>query len=55
MKVDPDSTWLLLNELYCPVQLTPPHASLHPVPLRAASGQQSPYASNVLRLLRELQ
>ncbi|XP_047397176.1 TELO2-interacting protein 1 homolog [Sciurus carolinensis] len=55
MKVDPDSTWFLLNDLYCPLPLTPPHASLHPVLLRGASVQQSPYATNVLRLLRELQ
>ncbi|XP_066869221.1 TELO2-interacting protein 1 homolog isoform X1 [Kogia breviceps] len=55
MKVDPDSTWLLLNELYCPREFTPPHPSLHPVQLRGATGQQSPYAANVLRLLQELQ
>uniref|UniRef100_A0A8D2DIJ4 TELO2-interacting protein 1 homolog n=1 Tax=Sciurus vulgaris TaxID=55149 RepID=A0A8D2DIJ4_SCIVU len=54
MKVDPDSTWFLLNDLYCPLPLTPPHASLHPVLLRGASVQQSPYATNVLQLLREL-
>ncbi|XP_061064397.1 TELO2-interacting protein 1 homolog [Eubalaena glacialis] len=55
MKVDPDSTWLLLNELYCPQEFTPPHPSLHPVQLRGATGQQSPFAANVLRLLQELQ
>ncbi|KAG3263249.1 TELO2-interacting protein 1 homolog [Ictidomys tridecemlineatus] len=55
MKVDPDSTWLLLNQLHCPLQFTPPHASLRPVPLGMASEQQSPYASNVLQLLRDLQ
>ncbi|XP_023984079.1 TELO2-interacting protein 1 homolog [Physeter macrocephalus] len=55
MKVDPDSTWLLLNELYCPQEFTPPHPSLHPVQLPGATGQQSPYAANVLRLLQELQ
>ncbi|XP_053429654.1 TELO2-interacting protein 1 homolog isoform X2 [Nycticebus coucang] len=57
MKVDPDSTWLLLNGLYCPVQLTPPHPSLHPVSLQlcGACGQQNPYSANVLLLLRELQ
>ncbi|XP_054323786.1 TELO2-interacting protein 1 homolog [Pongo pygmaeus] len=55
MKVDPDSTWFLLNELYCPVQFTPPHPSLHPVQLHGASGQQNPYMTNVLQLLKELQ
>ncbi|XP_045384558.1 TELO2-interacting protein 1 homolog isoform X1 [Lemur catta] len=55
MKVDPDSTWLLLSELYCPVQFTPPHPSLRPVRLRGASKQQNPYLANVLLLLRELQ
>ncbi|XP_034497737.1 TELO2-interacting protein 1 homolog isoform X2 [Ailuropoda melanoleuca] len=55
MKVDPDSTWFLLNELYCPEQLTPPHPSLHPVHLRGITGQGNPYATNVLRLLQELQ
>lgn len=55
MKVDPDSTWFLLNELYCPEQLTPPHPSLHPVQLRGAVGQQNPYTANVLLLLQELQ
>ncbi|XP_069351679.1 TELO2-interacting protein 1 homolog [Eulemur rufifrons] len=55
MKVDPDSTWLLLNELYCPVQFTPPHPSLRPVQLRRAPEQQNPYLANVLLLLRELQ
>lgn len=54
MKVDPDSTWFLLNELYCPEQLTPPHPSLHQVQLRGAMGQQNPYKANVLCLLQEL-
>ncbi|XP_045430634.1 TELO2-interacting protein 1 homolog isoform X2 [Pipistrellus kuhlii] len=54
MKVDPDCTWFLLNELYCPEQLTPPHPALHPVRLRGGPGPQNPYAANVLLLLREL-
>ncbi|XP_004430471.1 PREDICTED: TELO2-interacting protein 1 homolog [Ceratotherium simum simum] len=54
MKVDPDSTWFLLNELYCPTKFTPPHPSLHPVQLRGATGQQNQYSTNVLRLLQEL-
>ncbi|XP_006881579.1 PREDICTED: TELO2-interacting protein 1 homolog [Elephantulus edwardii] len=55
MKVDPDSTWFLLNELYCPQQLAPPHSSLYPVRLRGPTGQPNPYTANVLRLLSELQ
>ncbi|XP_057559222.1 TELO2-interacting protein 1 homolog isoform X1 [Hippopotamus amphibius kiboko] len=55
VKVDPDSTWFLLNELYCPEEFTPPHPSLHPVQLRGATRQQNPYAANVLHLLQELQ
>ncbi|KAM8774914.1 TELO2-interacting protein 1 homolog isoform 1-T1 [Rhynchonycteris naso] len=55
MQVDPDSAWFLLNELYCPEQFIPPHPSLHPVRLRGASGQQNPYAANVLLLLGQLQ
>ncbi|XP_023570728.1 TELO2-interacting protein 1 homolog [Octodon degus] len=54
MKIDPDFTWFLLNELYCPLQFTPPHPSLHPVQLRGAFGQQNPYTTNVLYLLQEL-
>ncbi|KAG8517828.1 TELO2-interacting protein 1 [Galemys pyrenaicus] len=54
MKVDPDSIWFLLNELYCPEQPTLPHPNLHPVQLRGAPGQQNPYKANVLRLLQEL-
>ncbi|XP_027277054.1 TELO2-interacting protein 1 homolog [Cricetulus griseus] len=56
MKVDPDSTWLVLHELCCPVQqFTAPHPSLHPVQLQAATEQQNPFATNVLYLLQKLQ
>lgn len=56
IKVDPDSTWLLLHELYCPVQqLTAPHPSLHPVQLQGATKPQNPYATNVCHLLLLLQ
>ncbi|XP_075384880.1 TELO2-interacting protein 1 homolog [Tenrec ecaudatus] len=54
MKVDPDSTWLVLSEHHCPELLTPPHPSLCPVRLPGAPGQQSPYTANVLHLLQEL-
>lgn len=56
MRVDPDSTWLLLHELYCPVQqFTAPHPSLHPVQLQGATQPQNPYATNVCHLLLQLQ
>ncbi|EHB17970.1 hypothetical protein GW7_01976 [Heterocephalus glaber] len=55
MKVDPDSIWFLLNELYCPLQFIAPHPSLHLVQRRGFSGQQSLYSANVLYLLQELQ
>lgn len=54
MKVDPDSTWFLLTELYCPEQPAPPHPSLQRVQLRGATGQQNPYKASVLHLLQEL-
>lgn len=54
MKVDPDSTWFLLNELYCPEEFTPPHPSLHPVQLRGSTSPQNPYTANVLLLLQQL-
>lgn len=54
MKVDPDSTWFILNELYCPEPPRPPHPSLFPVQLRGGHGQQNPYKANVLCLLQEL-
>lgn len=54
MKVDPDFTWFLLNELYCPEQPTPPHPSLYPMKLWGATEPQNPYKANVLYLLQEL-
>ncbi|XP_049635097.1 TELO2-interacting protein 1 homolog [Suncus etruscus] len=54
MKVDPDSTWFLLNELYCPEQPAPPHPSLYPMQLWGATEPQNPYKANVLYLLQEL-
>lgn len=54
MKVDPDSTWFLLNELYCPQQPAPPHPSLYPMQLWGATEPQNPYKANVLYLLQEL-
>ncbi|XP_055977188.1 TELO2-interacting protein 1 homolog [Sorex fumeus] len=54
MKVDPDSTWFLLHELYCPEPPAPPHPSLQPVQLQGTPAPQNPYKANVLRLLREL-
>ncbi|XP_069844423.1 TELO2-interacting protein 1 homolog [Dipodomys merriami] len=54
MKVDPDFTWLLLNQLYCPLHFTPSHPRLHPVRLQGAPTQQNPYAANVFYLLQKL-
>ncbi|XP_054996340.1 TELO2-interacting protein 1 homolog [Sorex araneus] len=54
MRVDPDSTWFLLHELYCPEPPAPPHPSLQPLQLRATPAPQNPYKANVLCLLREL-
>ncbi|XP_054073990.1 TELO2-interacting protein 1 homolog [Rissa tridactyla] len=55
MQVDPDSTWLLLNELCCPHQYEPPHASLRPVKLRGMGRQRNEFTDNVLLLLERLQ
>ncbi|XP_032760531.1 TELO2-interacting protein 1 homolog [Rattus rattus] len=56
MQVDPDSTWLLLHQLHCPVQqFTAPHPSLHPVQWQGATKPQNPYATNVCHLLLQLQ
>jgi len=51
MHVDPDSTWLLLNELCCPGRYEPPHASLRPVELPGAGRQRGECRGNALRLL----
>uniref|UniRef100_A0A8C3J850 TELO2-interacting protein 1 homolog n=1 Tax=Calidris pygmaea TaxID=425635 RepID=A0A8C3J850_9CHAR len=55
MHVDPDSTWLLLNEVCCPHQYEPPHASLQPVKLSGMGRQRNEFTDNVLLLLERLQ
>ncbi|NXS64005.1 TTI1 protein, partial [Brachypteracias leptosomus] len=55
MRVDPDSTWLLLNETCCPHGYEPPHPSLRPVVLSRAGGQHNEFTHNVLLLLQRLQ
>ncbi|NXL46108.1 TTI1 protein, partial [Podilymbus podiceps] len=55
MHVDPDSTWLLLNEVCCPHQYEPPHISLRPVRLRGMGRQRNEFTDNVLVLLERLQ
>ncbi|KFQ02923.1 TELO2-interacting protein 1, partial [Leptosomus discolor] len=41
MHVDPDSTWLLLNEVCCPHRYEPPHVSLRPVRLGGMGRQRN--------------
>ncbi|XP_048177486.1 TELO2-interacting protein 1 homolog [Corvus hawaiiensis] len=55
MHVDPDSTWLLLNEVCCPEGYDPPHASLHPVKLSGMGRPRNELTDNVLLLLQRLQ
>ncbi|NXC14860.1 TTI1 protein, partial [Corythaeola cristata] len=55
MHVDPDSTWLLLNEVCCPQGYEPPHRSLRPVELSGMGRQRSEFTDNVLFLLGRLQ
>ncbi|NXW62138.1 TTI1 protein, partial [Eurystomus gularis] len=55
MHVDPDSTWLLLNETCCPHRYEPPHVSLRPVKLSGMGRQRNEFTDNVLLLLQRLQ
>ncbi|NXK50594.1 TTI1 protein, partial [Chauna torquata] len=55
MHVDPDSTWLLLNEVCCPHLYEPPHVSLQPVKLRGMGRQRNEFTDNILLLLEKLQ
>ncbi|NXX52725.1 TTI1 protein, partial [Scopus umbretta] len=55
MHMDPDSTWLLLNEVSCPHQYEPPHISLQPVKLSGMGRQRNEFTDNVLLLLERLQ
>ncbi|XP_057221909.1 TELO2-interacting protein 1 homolog [Malurus melanocephalus] len=55
MHVDPDSTWLLLNEVCCPEGYEPPHASLRPVKLSGMGRPRNELTDNVVLLLQRLQ
>ncbi|XP_009501338.2 TELO2-interacting protein 1 homolog [Phalacrocorax carbo] len=55
MHMDPDNTWLLLNEVCCPHQYEPPHISLRPVKLSGMGKQRNEFTGNVLLLLERLQ
>ncbi|KAM7150288.1 TELO2-interacting protein 1 homolog isoform 2-T3 [Macrochelys suwanniensis] len=55
MCVDPDATWLFLNEICCPLPYEPPHPSLHAVKLGGMRRQRTEFTDNVLGLLGELQ
>ncbi|NXG72069.1 TTI1 protein, partial [Baryphthengus martii] len=55
LHVDPDSTWLLLNEVWCPHRYEPPHASLQPIKLAGMGRQRNEFTDNVMLLLRQLQ
>ncbi|KAM9260364.1 LOW QUALITY PROTEIN: TELO2-interacting protein 1 homolog [Cariama cristata] len=55
MHMDPDSTWLLLNEVCCPHQYEPPHVSLRPVKLSGMGRQRNEFTDNVRLLLERLQ
>ncbi|XP_071616365.1 TELO2-interacting protein 1 homolog [Heliangelus exortis] len=55
MHMDPDSTWLLLNEVWCPHGYQPPHASLQPLELRGMGRQRNEFTDNILLLLERLQ
>ncbi|NXP54918.1 TTI1 protein, partial [Heliornis fulica] len=55
MHVDPDSTWLLLNEVCCPHRYEPPHVSLQTVKLSGMGRQRNEFTDNVMLLLEKLQ
>ncbi|NXN15477.1 TTI1 protein, partial [Indicator maculatus] len=55
MQMDPDSTWLLLNEVCCPRGYHPPHASLRPVKLGGTSRPREELTHNVQLLLERLE
>ncbi|XP_067904229.1 TELO2-interacting protein 1 homolog [Heterodontus francisci] len=51
-EVDPDATWLILNELYCPDAYNPPHSNFPPIQLNGMGKQRNEFTDNVLRLLQ---
>ncbi|NXF90145.1 TTI1 protein, partial [Eubucco bourcierii] len=54
MQMDPDSTWLLLNEVCCPQGYQPPHARLCPVRLGGMGRPRDEFSHNVQLLLERL-
>ncbi|KAJ8369618.1 hypothetical protein SKAU_G00096460 [Synaphobranchus kaupii] len=54
IQVDPDSTWLTLNELHCPVTYEPPHPDLHPITLAGMGQPRTEHTDNVLKLLEDV-
>ncbi|XP_078392720.1 TELO2-interacting protein 1 homolog isoform X2 [Cetorhinus maximus] len=54
-EVDPDATWLILNEVYCPDVYNPPHSSLPAIQLTGMGKQRNEFTDNVLRLLQEFE
>ncbi|NXH15189.1 TTI1 protein, partial [Bucco capensis] len=55
MQMDPDSTWLLLNQQCCPRAYEPPHSSLQPVKLSGMGRQRNEFTDNILLLLERLE
>ncbi|XP_069740729.1 TELO2-interacting protein 1 homolog [Narcine bancroftii] len=53
-EVDPDATWLILNDLYCPDAYNPPHVSLPPIQLLGMGKQRNEFTDNVIHLLQNL-
>ncbi|XP_072413062.1 TELO2-interacting protein 1 homolog [Chiloscyllium punctatum] len=54
-EVDPDATWLILNEVYCPSTYDLPHFSLPPIHLTGMGKQRNEFTDNVLQLLQEFE
>ncbi|NXG51629.1 TTI1 protein, partial [Psilopogon haemacephalus] len=54
MQMDPDSTWLLLNEVCCPRGYQAPHGSLCPVKLGGMGRPRDEFTHNVQLLLERL-
>ncbi|GCB72985.1 hypothetical protein scyTo_0002285 [Scyliorhinus torazame] len=54
-EVDPDATWLFLNEVYCPDAYNPPHLCLPPIQLTGMGKQRNEFTDNVFQLLQEFE
>ncbi|XP_048464550.1 TELO2-interacting protein 1 homolog [Rhincodon typus] len=51
-EVDPDATWLILNEVYCPNTYSPPHSSLPTIQLTGMGKHRNEFTDNILQLLQ---